>query len=62
VLKKELAIASTGSPPRTTPATVRSQKMQTLEETRPAPPAPAPVVAAHDLTRQYGSGETAVTH
>ena len=34
--------------------------MQTIEETRVAPTAPAPVVAAHDLTRQYGSGETAV--
>ena len=30
--------------------------MQTIEETRVAPTAPAPVVTAHDLTRQYGSG------
>jgi len=36
--------------------------MQTLDrETRPERPiAQAPVVTAHDLTRQYGSGETAV--
>jgi putative ABC transport system ATP-binding protein len=35
--------------------------MQTLDhETRPARTGQAPVVTAHDLTRQYGSGETAV--
>ena len=35
--------------------------MQTLDQaTRFARTAPAPVVTAHDLTRQYGSGETAV--
>ena len=34
--------------------------MQTLDQATRFARTPAPVVTAHDLTRQYGSGETAV--
>ena len=57
--QKESAIASTSPQTRTAPANSRSPELQTLDP-RPGRTAPAPVVTAHDLTRQYGSGETAV--
>jgi ABC-type glutathione transport system ATPase component len=50
-LQKESDIASASAQPRTTE--LGQQPSSSLLK-------PAPVVTAHDLTRQYGSGETAV--
>jgi putative ABC transport system ATP-binding protein len=49
--EREFDISSTSAQPRTTES-----------DRHPSPSllAPAPVVTAHDLTRQYGNGETAV--
>ena len=59
--EKESEIASTQPQPRTASPDLTSPELQTLDrETRPARVTAAPVVTAHDLTRQYGSGETTV--
>ena len=59
--EKESDISSTQPQPRTASPEFASPELHTLDhETRPARVTAAPVVTAHDLTRQYGSGETTV--